>query len=360
MAVLWTILVAVVVFGVVVLVHEAGHYLAARRCGIHIIEFSIGVGPALWTREKNGTRYSVRLLPFGGYNMMAGADTEEEGDTTAPKQQPDAVLALPVSGKTFSEAGAWQRFFVMISGALMNFLLGFLALIVLLTSQDGLTTKRIYDFSEGAATQASGLQPEDEILAVNGHYCFVVEDVFYELQRTENYTASLTVRRGADILTLPAVQFDTTTNEDGTTVMVVDFRVYGLSRSPQHVVMQSGKYFVYYARAIVRSFMDLFSGRVDINQLSGPVGVVSAVSEAVSYGWRNVLQLMILLTINLGVFNLLPIPGLDGFKLIFLAVEGVSGKTVPQRIQAVINAAGIVCLLGLMMLVTMQDIRRFF
>ena len=118
-------------------------------------------------------------------------------------------------------------------------------------------------------------------------------------------------------------------------------------------------YFCYYARSILRSFVDLAVGRVGINELSGPVGVVSAVNQAVRYGWRDVLALAALLTVNLGIFNLLPIPALDGFKLLFLAVEGVSGYVVPQRIQNALNTAGMALLLWLMLFVTMQDITKF-
>lgn len=366
---LLTAVVAILVFGTVVLVHELGHFLAARRCGIRVEEFSIGFGPALWSKEKNGTKYSIRLLPIGGYNMLEGEDGETQEEEPAASEsgtlantagkdtsEPFAVI----DGRSFSEAGPWQRLFVMACGALMNFLLGFVILLVLTASNEAITSKVIYDFvGDNPKSQATGLQSGDEILSVNGHYCFTAEDVMYELQRTEDYTASFRVRRDGQVTTIPNVQFDTRTDEDGNTTMVLDFRVYGIEKTPRTVVHGAVRYFCYYARVILRGFVDLFTGRVGVNELSGPVGVVSAVSEAVQYGWRDVLNLAAVITVNLGIFNLLPIPGLDGFKLIFLAVEGITRREVPARIQAAINAAGMFLLLALMVMVTMQDVAKF-
>ena len=319
---LLTAIVAVLVFGTVVLVHEAGHFFAARHCGIHVEEFSIGFGPALWSTVRGGTRYSVRLLPLGGYNNLAGETPEEsedpdEQERAEPAKKQDAAAAsvhtydphaplfpMTVDGKSFVEASPWQRFFVIAAGALMNFVLGFILLLVLVASGSAVTSKIIYDFQgENPKSQASGLQVNDEIMSVNRHFCFTAEDVMYELQRTENDTATITVLRDDKLVTLPQVQFDSTTNADGTTSMVLDFRVYGIEKTPRSVVHGAARYFCYYARVILRGFLDLFTGRVGVNELSGPVGIVNAVNEAVKYGWRDVLSLAAVITVNLGVFN---------------------------------------------------------
>lgn len=364
MTALLTVLVSVLVFGVVVLVHELGHFWAARRCGIHVEEFSIGFGPAIWSRSKNGTRYTVRMLPLGGFNMMAGEkaeDGEDAPEEKAPAYDANAPLfPATVRGKTYAEASPWQRFFVIASGALMNFAAGLAILLVLAASEEVLTSRVLYDFTEDAASQRAGLQAGDEILAVNGHRCFVIQDVFYELQRTTDYTADFTVLRDGRRVTIPQVTFDTVTDENGQESMKLDFRVYGLARTPRTVAREALRSFAYYARSILRGFADLATGRTGINELSGPVGVVSAVGQAVQYGWRDVLSLAALLTINLGIFNLLPIPALDGFKLWFLAFEGVTRREVPEAVQNGLNFAGMVLLLWLMVFVTMQDIGKFF
>ena len=362
MTIFLTIVVAVLVFGVVVLVHEWGHFRAARRCGVHVAEFSIGFGPAIWQhRGRDGTLYSVRLLPLGGYNAMSGyaeGDAESQPPVKKPKEAP--VLPDAIDGRTYPEATAGQRFFIIASGALMNFVLGFVLLVALVCSQEAITSKIIYDFSDNALSHQTGLMPEDEIVAVNGHYCFVANDIIYELQRTPNYTADFTVIRGGQITEVPGVQFATRTDENGNTTMVVDFTVYGIAKTPKSVVRAAFNNFMYYARAILRSFIDLATGRVGLNELSGPVGIVSAIGAAVSYGLADVLSLAALITVNLGIFNLLPIPGLDGCKLLFIAIEGVTGHAVPEKVQAAINGIGMLLLLLLMLFVTFQDVNRFF
>ena len=376
MTALLTIVAAILVFGIVVLVHEWGHFRAARRCGVRVEEFAIGFGPAIWKRTgKDGTLYSIRLLPLGGYNMMAGyidPDNLEEDESGRIRVRPDAesqppikkprgapVLPDAIDGKTYPEATAGQRFFIIASGALMNFVLGFVLLVILVCMQDAITSKIIYGFSDGALSQQTGLQAGDEIVAVNGHYCFTANDIVYELQRTENYTADFTVMRSGEITQVPGVQFATRTDENGNTTMVLDFTVYGIAKTPKTVVRAAFNNFMYYARVILRSFVDLATGRVGVTELSGPVGIVSAIGTAVSYGLADVLSLAALITVNLGIFNLLPIPGLDGCKLIFIAIEGVSGHAVPEKVQGAINAAGMILLLLLMVFVTFQDVNRF-
>ena len=362
-----TIVVAILVFGVVVLVHEWGHFRAARRCGVHVEEFSIGFGPALWQRQgKDGTLYSIRLLPLGGYNMMAGlADelaAEFDAECQPPVKKPKGAPVLPdaIDGKTYPEATTGQRFFIIASGALMNFVLGFVLLIALVCTQDAITSKIIYGFSEGARSHETGLQPGDEIVSVNGHYCFTANDIVYELQRTPDYTADFTVLRDGQLTEVPGVQFATSTDEDGNTTMVLDFTVYGIAKTPKSVVRAAFSDFIYYARIILRSFLDLATGNFGINDLSGPVGIVSIIGEAVSYGLADVLSIAALIAVNVGVFNLLPIPGLDGCKLLFLAIEGVTGRAVPAKVQGVVSAAGMILLLLLMVFVTFQDVSRFF
>lgn len=358
---LLTLVVAVLVFGVLVLVHELGHFLAARRCGIRVEEFSIGFGPALFSREKHGTRFTLRLIPLGGYNLMTAPPQEDEDDAPRkPAPRPTCHGASVMDGLDFEEAGPWQRFFVIAAGALMNFAAGFVILVVLVCGQEVLTSRIIYDFTDDAVSSRCGLREEDEILAVNGSPCFIMEDVMYELQRAQRQTADFTVLREGRIVQVPQVSFGTAVAEDGTETMKLDFRVYGIQKSVRTVLRQAAAYFCYYARSILRSFVDLAIGRVGVNELSGPVGVVSAVNQAVQYGWRDVLALAALLAVNLGIFNLLPIPALDGCKLIFLAVEGVFGRAVPQRVQNAVNTAGMALLLWLMLFVTMQDISRFF
>lgn len=359
MTALLTGLASLLVFGGVVLVHELGHFMAARHCGIHVEEFSIGFGPRLWAVQKNGTTYSLRLFPLGGYNLFS-QPPEEDADLPAEESAPPrkaALFPLTVSGQQFEQATAWQRFFVTLCGALMNFLLGMAVLLVLVLSQGRLGSTTVADFGENAKS-AAVLQKGDVLLQVDGKPCRTVYALSELFDGTEK-THTMKVLRGGEVVSLPAVTVSPTLDENGRVQYATDFRVAAQPLSVHSTLAMAGELFRYYSGAILGGFWQLFTGKAGMEDLSGPIGTVSAVRQAVRYGWRDVLSLMALLTINVGIFNLLPIPALDGCKLLFLAWEGLTGHPVPLRAQSFINTAGMVALLWLMILVTMQDITRF-
>lgn len=364
MTALLTGLVSVLVFGAVILVHELGHFWAARRCGIRVEEFSIGFGPKLLAWGKGETRYVLRLIPLGGYNLFsAPPEGEEDGETAppppAPRPRHAPLFPLPVRGERFEQATAWQRFFVTLAGALMNFVLGFVVLLALVLSMQALGGTTVAQFTEDSASAASGLQLGDTILAVDGRRVRTANSMAQCFGYTEQ-THTMTVLRAGEVLTLDAVNVAPSTDADGNLTSTLDFRVAAIPKTPRNVLVQTGEFFGYYSTAILGGFWQLATGQVGMEQLSGPIGTVSAVSQAVQYGWRDVLSLMALLTINVGIFNLLPVPALDGCKLLFLLFEGLTGHAVPLRLQAAVNTAGLVLLLWLMAVVTMQDITRFF
>lgn len=370
MTALLTGLVALLVFGLVILVHEWGHFWAARHCGIHVEEFSIGFGPKLFAWHRGETQYTLRLIPLGGYNLFAAPpdpddeDGDEEGEKKPlpppPPPRPKGQLFPAVlRGQDFEQAGAWQRFFVTLWGAVMNFVLGFVVLLVLVFSMEALGGTQVAQFVDGASSAADGLQLGDTILEVDGHNVRTANMMAQYFDGTPQ-DHDMTVLRGGEVVYLTGVTVAPTTDAEGTIVSSVDFRVAPVPKTLHNVLVQTGEFFQYYSTAILGSFWQLATGQVGVDQLSGPIGTVSAVSQAVQYGWRDVLSLMALLTINVGIFNLLPIPALDGCKLLFLLFEGVTGRAVPQKFQVVVNMVGMVALLWLMMLVTMQDITRIF
>ncbi len=361
-----TVLTAVVIFGAIVLLHELGHFLAARHFGVRVEEFSIGFGPALWSRRgKNGTLYSLRMLPLGGYNMLAQENAAEKDDRprldgeTAAAPAPEKAERLCIAGRAYPEAGVWQRFFIIAAGAAMNFLLGFALLVGLQCTQDGVATRTVYDFLPGATSSATGLQAGDKIVAVNGHNCFVFGDILYELDRSGGAPVEMVVVRGGKRVRLPAVQVSAAVDAAGNR-LPIDFHLRGVENTPATVLKGAAGNFLYYARALARSFLDLFRGATPLSDLSGPVGVVDAVHEAVQYGWQDVVSLAVLLTINLGIFNLLPLPGLDGGKLCFLLIEGITGRKVPARIEEAATVAGMLLLMALMLYVTFNDVGHLF
>ena len=196
------------------------------------------------------------------------------------------------------------------------------------------------------------------ILSVNGHRCFVAGDILYELSRTENYTADFVVKRDDQKVSVPGVTFDTQTQEDGSVTMVLGFRVYAVEKTPVAVIKEAFSQTLYYGQLVVSSLVDLARGRVSVNDLSGPVGIVSAINTAVSYGWKDLFSLMALITVNLGIFNLLPFPALDGGRLVLLVAEGITRRPVPKKAESFINMAGMALLMALMVFATFQDVLR--
>lgn len=398
-----TFIAAVFVFSAVIAIHEFGHFMVAKLCGVQVNEFSIGMGPVLCKRVRKGTQYSIRALPVGGFVALEGEESPESkqaeenlsvvsddsspsrgaktdaGEAAAPNRgakadagKPDlpplsGEVAEPTgsdgevspSGIPLNEAPVWQRALIMLAGAGMNFVLGFVVMAILITAQsEPITSKVLYQVEENALCGQTGLQAGDKILAVNGRRCFVANDILYELMRTEDYTADFTVLRDGKKVELPGVQFDTWQDDKGETHMSLGFTVYGIKKTPLNVLKEAGNSVLYYGRIIFASLSDLLRGRESINDLSGPVGIVTAIGQAASYGWQDLLELLVLITVNLGIFNLLPFPALDGGKVVFLLIEGVTGHAVPEKIQSGLTVAAFALLFGLMIFATYNDILR--
>lgn len=400
-----TFIAAVFVFSAVIAIHEFGHFMVAKLCGVQVNEFSIGMGPVLCKRVRKGTQYSIRALPVGGFVALEGEEspeskqaeenTDEEplsphsdadsspsrgakadaDEAAAPDRgagKPDlpplsGEVAEPTgsdgevspSGIPLNEAPVWQRALIMLAGAGMNFVLGFVVMAILITAQsEPITSKVLYQVEENALCGQTGLQAGDKILAVNGRRCFVANDILYELMRTEDYTADFTVLRDGKKVELPGVQFDTWQDDKGETHMSLGFTVYGIKKTPLNVLKEAGNSVLYYGRIIFASLSDLLRGRESINDLSGPVGIVTAIGQAASYGWQDLLEMLALITVNVGIFNLLPFPALDGGKVVFLLIEGVTGHAVPEKIQSGLTVAAFALLFGLMIFATYNDILR--
>lgn len=375
-----TLLAAVFVFSAVIAIHEFGHFAVAKLCGVQVNEFSIGMGPVLLKKMHHGTQYSLRALPVGGFVALEGeespesqqAEREERSDLEErPLSQRSGADSSPnggalngeelsqPTGKPLNEAPVWQRALIMAAGACMNFLLGFVVMAIVLAAQnEPITSRVIYAVEDGALCGQTGLEAGDKVLAVNGRRCFVANDMLYELMRTEDYSASFTVLRDGKKVELPRVQFDTWQDEDGETHMSLGFTVYGIKKTPVNVIKEAWNSVLYYGRIIFTSLMDLLRGRESINDLSGPVGIVTAIGQAASYGWQDLLELLALITVNVGIFNLLPFPALDGGKVVFLLIEGVTGHAVPEKIQIGLTLAAFALLFALMIFATYNDIVR--
>ena len=347
---------------ILVIVHEFGHFTVAKLCGIQVNEFSIGMGPTLWKKVHKGTQYSLRALPVGGFVALEGEESPEsrQAEDARGEREAEDVNPIPPEQRTgipLPEAPVWQRALVMAAGAFMNFVLGFVVLLVLVITSGKLGSTTVAQFTDNAQSCADGLREGDTILKVDDQVCRTIGDLSGCFDGTTQ-THDFTVLRNGQVVHLPGVTVGPSTDADGNTI-AIDFRVAALSKTPRHVLQRTGTLFRYYSTAILGGFWQLATGQVGVEELSGPIGTATTIGQAMQYGWQDVFSLLALITINIGIFNLLPIPALDGCKLIFLLIEAIFGRAAPQKLQMVVNTAGMALLLWLMVLVTMQDITRF-
>lgn len=341
----WYILLAVLVFGILIFIHELGHYICARLCGVGINEFAIGMGPRLfgWTSKKTGIQYAVRLLPIGGYVSMVGEDEESDRN--------DAFGNRPV----------WKRILIVIAGPVMNLLLGFLAMLVLVTSSGALYgTEIVYpDNGKVQISDAAGLDNGDVILKIGGIGVHTRNELVYEILRQGTEAIDVTVRRGGEKLVVEDVIFPTI-EESGVVFGGVDF--YGNEESVTfgNVIKHTFFRSISTVKMIVDSFVDLVTGRYGMESMSGPVGITQTIGESAANGFSSFLYIFVVITINLGVFNLFPVPALDGGRLLFLVIEAIIRKPINKNIEGIIHFVGLVLMLGLIAVVTFNDIVKLF
>lgn len=337
------IILAILAFGMLVIVHEFGHFITAKRGGVQVNEFWIGMGPTLLKKQHNGTLYCLKLLPFGGACVMEGEDSESDND------------------HAFGKASLPRRMLIVAAGALMNFLVGFLIVLAVIqpNGPNGGYIVSTIDSIDPASTAAAegGLQAGDEILEVDGYNILLRSDFEMALSRGMDTTYEVVVRRDGEKVTLPAVVLEATIEgEDGRKMIGLTF-----TEQPDSIGMHVNmavRTSLNYARLVWVSLGMLVSGQVGVDQLSGPVGVASVMATTASYSISAFLQLVAFISINLGVMNLLPLPALDGGRLVFLIIEGIRRKPVPAKYEGYIHAAGLMLLLALMVYVTGQDIVR--
>ena len=341
------ILLAVLAFGLLIFLHELGHYLSARAFGVAIKEFSIGMGPKLigYTSKKTGIEYKICLLPLGGYVAMVGEDEESD--------DPNALGKKP----------AWQRLIIMAAGGVTNLLLGFLLVLltVFLISGELATTTvdRFPEYSDGreATSSVQGLLPGDTILRVDGRRVRIGAELDYEIMRRGINPVTLEVERDGAVLIFENFSFRTYVDEaSNQTLGGRDFYLSAEDGSIGDVLRHAFVRSVMTVRMVWESLYDLITGRFGVEAVSGPVGVAGVMVETAKTGIINFLYLVAVISLNLGVVNLFPLPALDGGRILFLGIAAVIRRPIPERVEGVIHLAGLLLLLGLMLLVTGKDI----
>ena len=333
----YPVLIAILFFELIIIVHEGGHFAAARLMKIRVNEFSVGMGPKIFSFKKGETKYSLRWILFGGYCAMEGEDEESQDE------------------RAFSNKKVGARIFVVVSGALMNLILGFIIVAILVCSQNLVGTTTIARFDENAKS-AQVLIAGDTIKSIDGMRVYTSTDVSTGLTRSADDTLDMTVIRNGKEMNVSA-KFDTEEYQ-GKQYIKMDFWILGVEKTFSSVMKETAGQFVSYARMVFLSVHDLIAGRYGVSDLSGPVGAVSVVSEAVKTNNIAMLRIMALLTINVGLFNLFPIPALDGWRLFLLIFEGIFKKKLPKKFEWAINAVGLALLLLFMAVITFSDIGK--
>jgi len=334
-----TIVIAILIFGLLILIHEGGHFLFARLFHVTVNEFAIGMGPKVLshTSKKSGIAYSLRLLPFGGFVSMAGEDEECDDE--------NAFCKKPV----------WQRMIITAAGAAMNLITGILVMGILVAAAKNLPSTVIYQFTEDNISAQYGLMEEDRITVVDGTPVHTANELVYEVMRKGVEPIDITVRRQGKTVVLEDVVFPTIT-ESGETFGNIDFYVYSEPKTPasvlKHAFFRSGSTI----KMIWESLYDLVTGRYGMNAVGGPVAVTEAMSEAASEGIADLVYLSVVISMNLGIMNLLPLPALDGGRLLFQIIEAIFRRPVPRHIEAYVHFAGIIVLMALMVMITFKDI----
>lgn len=436
------ILIGVLLFELIIFIHEFGHFITAKKSGIKVNEFSLGMGPKIFSFGKGETKYSLRIFPIGGFCAMEGEDEE------SPEP------------RAFNNAKVWKRMIVVIAGAVMNIILGFVLMFVVVVQQDAYSSTEVQSFPATSFSSCTGLRSGDVIKEINGYgistsmdfnypistaelktvdgstleiykedcgnnlYNMAVslvqdknnklsdeqvskvnellskstneivkarskEDAFsvyenyykeindvcgikdykvekiVEKETRKRYTADILVERNGEEKLLKNVQFFTYTTKDNSDPLVsIDFYVKPIEKTFGSVISQTFKQTISTCKMIYASLGGLLTGKFGLKDMSGPIGIASAVttvaSESLSSGFmsavNSIIYVMMIITVNLGLFNMLPFPALDGGRFVFLIIEAIRGKSVPRKVEAIVNGIGMGLLILLMILITANDI----
>lgn len=376
-----TAIVTIVIFLVMITLHEFGHFIMAKAVGVDVLEFAVGMGPAIFKKQGKNTLYSVRIFPIGGYCKLDGEDGESS------------------NAGAFCNQKLWKRFLVVSAGAILNLILGFALFTVVVGMMGPFKSNTVGKVDERSYLAESGVMPGDKIIAIDGHKINFYNDIsLYTDEFNENTEFELTVKRGHN-----KVKYNMKASADKTTVTygensaeysdeingvattrtinyepgdipesyvgktftqtryIIGFEPLEENVTAFNILPQAWYYTKYVIKSIYKSLWDMVSGKSGMENVSGPVGVAGVVNQAVHSGKDsviNILFIVAMLTINLGIFNLLPLPALDGGRLFFMLIELVRRKPVPPEKEGMVHAIGLMLLLALAVFVCYNDIMK--
>ncbi len=345
-----TLIYFIIILGIIVLVHEFGHFIFAKMFGVYVYEFSIGMGPKLFGKKdkKNETEYCLRAIPIGGFVQLAGEEVDDDTD-------------IPKNRKIY-EKKVWQRFLIMFFGAGNNFILALLLLFVYaLIWQAPILDPVITEVTDNYPMATAGITPGDKIVAINQHKTSTIDDVQvyltlyadgkeveFKVQKEDGATTNYKVKPlkekvdGNDTYRF-GMTFNEGTEKGFVPALKYSFVKFGALMKQMVIVIKS-----------------LFTGAISLKSLSGPVGIYSIVGQAKSSGIGNMIQLLVLLSVNVGFINLIPLPAFDGGRILFLIIEKIKGSPVSTKVENTIHSIGFILLMLLLLYVTFNDVLRLF
>lgn len=350
MSVILNIILFILILGVIVFIHEFGHFTFAKLTGVYVYEFSIGMGPKLWSKKGKETEYSLRAIPIGGFCQMAGEDMEDDDLKKIPKD------------KRLQSKSVWQRFLIMFFGAGNNFISAVLILFFLALIWGGSSmTPKITEVTKDYPAQKAGIQAGDIVKEINGHKIKTSDDISLYLAIADpKEKSTFVVEKGNGYEVTYKFKAKKVKEKDEVSYVygigMKQEKTKGFVNAIKYTVKKTGSIF----KQMGVTVGYLFTGGISLNQLSGPVGIYSVVGESSKAGVANILYLVAFLSINVGFINLLPLPAFDGGHILFLVIEAIKGSPVKPEVEEKIHGIGMLLLLLLMVVITINDIIKLF
>ncbi len=340
----WTVLFALLMFSLIIFVHELGHFVTARIFGVAIHEFAIGMGPKIFSWYKNNTKYSIRAIPIGGFCSMEGEDeaTQDEGSFSAKKW--------------------WKKLIILAAGAAMNVLLGFVVTCAFVglnaSNNDGMLPSTTVASVMTESPLCDFLQPGDRVVKINGKAVHIKRDIDSEVRSSLGAECEITVSRDGKLFSKKFTPMQAK-YQDGTPAYMIGFAAVQKPSTLPAVIYEGFYQTKALGGLVFESLGMLIGGKAQLSDMSGPVGVVDAMNtQAQSGGFLSLLYLAGFISVNIGIMNLLPIPALDGGRIFFVIIEAVRRKPIPPEKEGVVHFVGLVLLMGLMVFATWNDILR--
>ncbi len=335
-----TIAVALLMFCILVMLHEGGHFLAAKAVGVKVNEFAIGMGPVVLQKQKGETMYSIRLIPVGGFCAMEGEDEASDEE------------------RSFGKKGFWGKFVILFAGPFMNIL----TTVVILTGivlYLGIPSTTIDSFSENSQAKMAGMLQGDKVVAVDNVPVESWSDVSTAIGKKEiGSSINIVVERNSEGQT-EKVELQISVAEDEQSGRPVIGVISKRSRNPFVALVKGTQATWEMGKSMIDVIGQLFTGKVSPKELTGPIGITVAVGTSMKYGIIHAINLSALISLNLAIVNLLPFPALDGGRILFLVIRKAAGQTISDKIEGKIHFVGIFILFALMIYVTLQDVGRF-